>query len=204
MEGPPIPRLETERLALREWRDEDREPFAVMNADPRVAEYLSRPLDRLESDAFLDRIVARWASDGHGLWAVDRRDDRSFIGFVGLAAPNFEAPFTPCVEVGWRLVPEAWGHGYATEAARAALRFGFERLELAEIVSFTVPANVRSRAVMERLGMTRDPADDFLHPNLPDGHPLRQHVLYRLSRADWARAPARLTGSGPPHGPSDT
>ena len=185
MEGPPIPRLETKRLALREWRDDDREPFAVMNADPRVAEYLSRPLDRLDSDAFLDRIVARWASDGHGLWAVERRDDGTFIGFVGLAAPNFEAAFTPCVEVGWRLAPEAWGHGFATEAARAALGFGFERLELEEIVSFTVPANVRSRAVMERLGMTRDPADDFLHPNLPDGHPLRQHVLYRLRRADW-------------------
>jgi len=186
MEGPPIPRLETDRLVLREWREEDRAPFAAMNADPRVAEFLSRPLDRAESDAFVDRIVNHWADDGHGLWAVERREDGRFIGFVGLAVPNFAAAFTPCVEVGWRLAPEAWGHGYATEAAREALRFGFEELGLAEIVSFTVPSNARSRAVMERIGLTRDPADDFLHPNLPEGHRLRQHVLYRLSRSEWA------------------
>ena len=185
MEGPPIPRLETDRLVLREWRESDRAPFAALNADPRVAEFLSRPLDRAESDAFVDRIVAHWAADGHGLWAVERRDDGAFIGFVGLAAPNFEAAFTPCVEVGWRLAPEAWGHGYATEAGRAALQFGFEQLGLGEIVSFTVPANVRSRAVMERIGLRRDPADDFLHPNMPEGHRLRQHVLYRLRRSEW-------------------
>ena len=187
MEGPPIPRRATERLVLREWRDEDRAPFAALNADARVVEFLSKPLDRAESDAFVDRIIGHWADDGHGLWAVEVRDDGRFIGFVGLAAPNFEAAFTPCVEVGWRLSPEAWGHGYATEAAREALRFGFEDLDLMEIVSFTVPANARSRAVMERIGLTRDPADDFDHPNLPEGHPLRRHVLYRLRREDWAR-----------------
>ena len=188
MEGPPIPRIETERLALREWRESDREPFAAMNADPRVAEYLSRPLDRTESDAFIDRVLAHWAADGHGLWAVERRADGRFIGFIGLTPPSFEAAFTPCVEIGWRLAPEAWGAGYATEGARAALAFGFERVGLDEIVSFTVPANVRSRAVMERIGMTRDPADDFLHPSFPDGHRLRRHVLYRVRRADWAMA----------------
>jgi RimJ/RimL family protein N-acetyltransferase len=186
MEGPPIPRLTTERLALREWRDQDREPFAALNADPHVAAHLSGPLDRAASDAFIDRIVARWASDGHGLWAVERLDDSSFLGFIGLAAPSFEAAFTPCVEVGWRLAPAAWGHGYATEGARAALRFGFDDLGLEEIVSFTIPDNVKSRAVMERVGMTHDPADDFDHPSFPDGHRLRRHVLYRLSRSDWS------------------
>lgn len=202
MEGPPIPGLETERLILREWRDADRTPFAELNADPRVAEHLSGPLERAASDAFVDRIVARWASDGHGLWAIERREDGRFVGFAGLAAPTFEAAFTPCVEVGWRLAPEAWGRGYASEAARAALRFGFEELDLAEIVSFTVPANLRSRAVMERIGMTRDPADDFEHPNLPEGHPIRHHVLYRLGRDAWLAA-ARGRGRVPPGVPPD-
>jgi len=187
MEGPPIPRIETGRLALREWRDEDRAPFAALNADPRVAEFLSGPLDRVESDAFVDRILARWAEDGHGLWAVEERASGQFIGFIGLAAPRFQAAFTPCVEVGWRLAHDAWGHGYATEGARAALAFGFEQVGLDEIVSFTAPDNVRSRAVMGRIGMTRDAAGDFRHPNMPDGHPLREHVLYRLRREEWAR-----------------
>jgi len=186
VDGPPIPPLTSARLLLREWRDADREPFGVMNADRRVVEHLFGPLDRAASDALIDRIVARWATDGHGLWAIERREDARFIGFVGLAAPSFEAAFTPCVEVGWRLAPEAWGWGYATEAARETLRFGFENLRLAEIVSFTVPANVKSRAVMERLGMTRDPADDFDHPNLAEHDARRRHVLYRLRRSDWA------------------
>ena len=180
-----IPRLETERLILREWRDEDREPFARMNADPRVAEFLAGPLTREESDGLVDRTMLRWSEDGLGLWAVERGADGTFIGFTGLARHRFEAPFMPAIEVGWRLAVDAWGHGYATEGARASLAFGFEERGLDEIVSFTVPANVRSRAVMERLGMTRDPADDFDHPNLPPDSPLRRHVLYRLSRADW-------------------
>lgn len=178
----------TERLVLREWTLADHEPFARLNADPRVTEFLTGPLDRAASDALIERIMARWATDGLGLWALERRIDGAFLGFVGLAAPTFAAPFTPCVEVGWRLAPKAWGHGYATEGAREAVRFGFGELGLAEIVSFTVPANVRSRAVMERLGMTHDPADEFDHPSLPAGHPLRRHVLYRLSRRAWEDA----------------
>jgi RimJ/RimL family protein N-acetyltransferase len=188
-----IPRLETGRLLLREWRDGDREPFAEMNADPRVMEHFPSRLTTSESDASIDRMIERWAPDGFGLWAVERLADGRLLGFTGLAAPTFEAHFTPAVEIGWRLAVDAWGHGYATEAARAALRFGFEDLGLAEIVSFTVPANTRSRAVMERLGMTRDPADDFDHPRLPPGHPIRRHLLYRLSRERWG-AETRTTG----------
>ena len=179
--------LTTDRLLLRHWRDDDRVPFAAMNADLRVMEHFPAPLSRLESDALIDEFEARFDPRGFGLWALERRDDGTFIGFTGLAAVPWEAHFTPAIEVGWRLAPEAWGHGYATEAAREAVRFGFEDAGLDEIVSFTVPANVRSRAVMERLGMTHDPADDFDHPRLPVGHPLRRHVLYRIDRESWTR-----------------
>lgn len=184
------PELRTERLLLRGWRPEDRGPFAQMNADPRVMEQFPAPLDTAESDAFADRIVERMAADGWGLWAVERVEDGTFIGFTGLAPIPFEAHFTPAIEVGWRLAVEAWGHGYATEAARAAVALAFDGLRLEELVSMTTPANVRSRRVMERLGMTHDPADDFEHPRLPVGHPIRRQVLYRLSAARWReRAP---------------
>jgi ribosomal-protein-alanine N-acetyltransferase len=183
--GVPAPRIQTARLVLREWRGVDREAFAAMNADARVMEHFPGVLSRAESDAFIDRMTERWETDGFGLWAVAHANDDLLLGFTGLAAPSFEAHFTPAVEVGWRYVADAWGHGYATEAARAVLRFGFEDLGLAEIVSFTVPANTRSRAVMERLGMTHDPADDFDHPRIPVGHPQRRHVLYRLTRKVW-------------------
>ena len=193
MTGSPVPRVETERLLLREFLDRDRAPFAALNADPRVMEHFPSALTPEESDELVDRFGQRWAEDGLGLWAVERRDDGAFLGFTGLAPPRFEAVFTPCVEVGWRLAAEAWGHGYATEAARAALAFGFEVRGLSEILSWTVPANLRSRAVMERIGMTHDPADDFDHPRVSDGHPLKRHVLYRLSVERW-RA---LQGSDP-------
>jgi RimJ/RimL family protein N-acetyltransferase len=176
------PTLNTPRLLLRPWRDEDLAPFAEMNADPRVMEFFPKRLDRVESDLLVTRIRDHFDRHGFGLWAVEVPGVADFIGFVGLAIPRLEAHFTPCVEVGWRLAQEHWGRGYATEAARAALAFGFGDLALEEIVSFTAAVNLRSRAVMERIGMTRSPEDDFDHPALPEGHPLRQHVLYRAGR----------------------
>jgi RimJ/RimL family protein N-acetyltransferase len=175
--------LSSARLRLRRWRDEDREPFAALNADPRVMEFFPGTLSRAESDALVDRIEAHFDKHGFGAWAIEVPGVAGFVGFTGLSVPRFEAPFMPCVEVGWRLPVEHWGKGYASEAARLALSYGFETLDLPEIVSFTAATNRRSTAVMERLGMRRDPADDFDHPALPEGHRLRRHVLYRLSRA---------------------
>lgn len=174
------PELRTERLLLRRWRGADRAPFAALNADLEVNEFLTGPLERVESDALVAGIEAGFGRHGFGLWAVERRADGEFLGFAGIAPVPFEAPFTPAVEVGWRLARPAWGHGYATEAARAALRFGFAEAGLEEVVAMTAVGNARSRAVMERLGMSRDPRDDFEHPRLPPGDPLRPHVLYRI------------------------
>lgn len=182
------PTLTTERLLLRPWRPEDREPFAALNADPEVAEFLPRPITREQSDELVDRTEAQFVEHGYGLWAVEVPGEIPFAGFVGLSLPTFEASFMPCVEVGWRLARESWGRGFATEAARAALRFGFTEVGLDEILSFTVPANLRSRRVMERLGMQRDPALDFQHPRLAEGDPLRAHVVYRLPRSRWKQA----------------
>ncbi len=175
--------LLTSRLHLRLWCEEDLPSFAAMNADPRVMEFFPRPLDRAESDALATRIRDHFARHGFGLWAVEVPGVADFIGFVGLAVPTFDAHFSPCVEIGWRLAREHWGRGYATEAARTVLDVGFRQFGLGEIVSFTVPANLRSRRVMERIGMTHSPSDDFDHPALPEGHPLRRHVLYRASRS---------------------
>ncbi len=191
MPGPAVPTAEaplsTERLVLRRWREADREPFARLNADPEVMRHFTHPLDRAESDAMVGRIEMRFDERGYGLWAVERRSDGEFLGFTDLAYQDFPAPFTPCVEIGWRLARSAWGRGYATEAAREALRFGFEQVRLAEIVSFTTPANVASVRVMERIGMHRDPADDFDNPKVPVGHVLRRLVLYRLTREEFVR-----------------
>lgn len=177
--------VRTDRLLLRSWRPADRQPFARMNADPEVMEFFVAPLSREESDAFVDRIEAGFAEHGFGVWAVEETSTGAFIGFAGLLHQTFEASFTPAFEIGYRLARQAWGQGYATEAARAAVSFGFERAGLDEIVSMTAVGNLRSRAVMHRLGMTHDPADDFDHPRVPDGHPLKRHVLYRLSLERW-------------------
>lgn len=177
--------LTTPRLWLRQWRASDREPFARLNADPAVMEFMTACLTRTESDAFVRKAAAEIAHQGWGLWAVESRTSGAFVGFVGLRAPSFEAPFTPCVEIGWRLERASWGKGFATEAGLECLRFAFETVALPEVVSFTVPANVRSRAVMERLGMARVADGDFDHPRMPAGHRLRRHVLYRLRCVDW-------------------
>ena len=174
--------LETERLLLRRWKDSDRQPFSRLNADPRVMEFMPSRLSREESDRLVDQIESHFRKRGFGLYAVELRQDHSFIGFIGLAVPSFRAHFTPCVEIGWRLSADYWGQGLATEGARKVMRHAFETLGLEELVSFTVPANIRSRRVMEKLGMTYQPTDEFDHPGLPEGHPLRRHVLYRLRR----------------------
>jgi RimJ/RimL family protein N-acetyltransferase len=175
------PTLRTDRLLLRRWRLDDLEPFATLNSDAEVMEHFQKPLSREESDAFVMRIEAEFDECGFGLWAVEVPGHAPFVGFVGLHRVPFDAPFTPAVEVGWRLAHAHWGQGYATEAARASVRYGLEEAGLDEIVSFTTPGNVRSWKVMERLGMVRDPDSDFDHPNVPVGHRLRRHVLYRLS-----------------------
>ena len=179
------PKLGTERLILRKWRESDREPFARMNADPAVMEYFPAPLSRQESDALVDRAEAHLEQHGFGPWAAELRASKEFVGYIALFISQFEAAFTPCVEIGWRLAREHWGKGLGTEGARALVRHGYEVQRLAELVSFTVPANVRSIRVMEKLGMTRDLRDDFDHPSIPVGHSLRRHVLYRLRRDRW-------------------
>jgi len=188
----PARSLRTPRLILRSWRDDDLEPFAVMNRDSRVVQYLPGPLEREESDALAARIRQHFAEHDFGRYAVEVIGGPRFIGFVGLAVPPFEAPFMPCVEVGWRLDADHWGRGYATEAALATLAHGFGELGLSEIVSFTVPENRASRRVMEKIGMRHSPGEDFDHPLLPAGHPLRRHVFYRLSRFEWEREGTRL------------
>jgi RimJ/RimL family protein N-acetyltransferase len=179
------PTLTTPRLRLRPWRDEDLAPFAALNADPRVMQHFPAPLDRAASDAMVARIRRHFAEHGFGFWAVEAPGLAPFIGMIGLAVPDFQAPFTPCVEIGWRLTADHWGRGYATEAATACLDHAFGPLRLTEVVAFTVPANRPSWSVMQRLGMTRDPADDFEHPDVAPGHKLRRHVLYRIGRETW-------------------
>jgi RimJ/RimL family protein N-acetyltransferase len=188
---PPVsaPALSTERLVLRTWRPSDHAPFAALNADPEVMEHFPAALTRDESDALIARIEAGFAQHPFGLWATEVVETGEFIGFVGLAVPNFDAPFMPTVEVGWRLARGAWGHGYASEAAREALRYAFDDVGLDEVVSFTSVSNLRSQRVMQRIGLHHD--QDFDHPRIPEGHRLHRHVLYRITRDEWKQQAAR-------------
>lgn len=181
----PAPTLRTERLLLRPWRHADRAPYAALNADPVVMEHFPSVLTRTQSDAHAASTAAALEVRGWGLWAVEVPGVADFIGFIGLNEPAWEAHFTPAVEVGWRLAREHWGRGYATEGAAECLRFAFEELGLGEVVSFTVVANARSRRVMEKLSMRHDPVEDFDHPNVAEGSPMRRHVLYRLTADRW-------------------
>jgi RimJ/RimL family protein N-acetyltransferase len=189
---PELSEPSTARLVLRRWREQDRAPFAALNADPLVMAHFPSRLTQSESDALMDRCVAQIERRGYGLWAVQTRAGGDFIGFVGLAVPTWEAKFTPCTEIGWRLARSAWGHGYATEAANTVLATAFGLLKLEEVVSFTTTHNLPSRRVMERIGMTRDPSEDFDHPRVTEG-PMRRHVLYRLSKADWQLSQPQAT-----------
>lgn len=177
--------LATQRLLLRPWQESDWLPFQKLNADPEVMEFMPTPLTAEESDQVLERIEEHFEHYGFGLYAAELRENQAFVGFIGLSVPTFDAPFMPAVEIGWRLALEYWGRGLATEGAREMLRYAFEDLALSNLVSFTVPKNLRSLQVMEKLGMIRDPAADFDHPRLPEGHPLRRHKLYRIDRQMW-------------------
>ncbi|BAN46592.1 GNAT family N-acetyltransferase [Metapseudomonas resinovorans] len=177
--------LITPRLHLRAWRDEDLPAFAALNADPEVMRHFPACLSRAESDALAGRIRGHFLQHGFGQWVVEHRDTGDFVGVIGLQHVGFDASFTPAVEIGWRFMLGYWRQGLASEAARASLAFAFEPLQLTEVVAFTVPANLRSQAVMARIGMQRDPDGDFEHPGLPQGHALRPHLLYRLGRAEW-------------------
>ena len=177
--------IETTRLRLRQWCESDRAPFAAMNANAEVMEFFPSLQSREASDASIDVWQSQLEERGWSNWAVEVQLSRAFIGFVGLSIPKRVLPFSPCVEIGWRLARAYWGRGYATEGARAVLRVGFERLDLAEIVSFTSVLNSRSQSVMERIGM-RNTHEDFEHPGVPENHPLRLHCLYRITRAQWS------------------
>lgn len=178
----PVDTIETPRLVLRRWQDADRAPFAAMNADPEVMRYFPGTATLEESNLLLDQIEARFERVGCGLWAAERRDESTFVGFVGLADVRFDAHFTPAVEIGWRLARGAWKRGYATEAASAVVVAAFGELDVDELVSFTAVDNEPSRAVMRRIGMLHDAEGDFDHPLLAVESPLRRHVLYRLAR----------------------
>jgi ribosomal-protein-alanine N-acetyltransferase len=185
--------LHTKRLLLRRWTREDRVPFAAINSDPEVMYYRFAPLNRQESDDLIDEIEACFDKHGFGLWAVERRHDGRLLGFTGLAISDFDAPFCPAIDVGWTLARDVWGHGYATEAATASLDFAFGELELSEVVAHTTRLNEPSQAVMRRLGMAHDPADDFDGPWYPVGHPRRRFVLHRINEPEWRLHQANKT-----------
>lgn len=177
-----LPLLRTARLVLRPFRADDRPAFAALNADPEVRAHFPGLLSQQQSDGFAQRIEANFDARGYDYFAVEVRGGAPFVGFCGLSVPTFDAPFMPAVEIGWRLARAAWGFGYATEAAQASLAFGFEVLGLQEVVAFTVSENLRSRAVMARVGLIHEPSHDFEHPNVPEGHRLRRHMFHRIVR----------------------
>jgi RimJ/RimL family protein N-acetyltransferase len=181
--------LATERLILRQWRDTDRPAFAALNADPVVMEFFPATRTRAESDMVFDKLRDHIDRYGFGFWALELRETGENIGFTGLQHVDFEARFCPAVEIGWRLAMQHWGKGYATEAALASLDFAFGALELGEVVSFAVDRNIRSRSVMERIGMVHDPEFDFTHPSVDPESPIAQHAFYRIGRQGWRNAP---------------
>ncbi len=178
--------LQTDRLILRGWEEKDFEPFAQLNGDPRVMEYFPNTLSRAESDAFIHRIQEHLDKHGWGFWAASLISTDELVGAIGLAHVNFNAHFTPAVEVGWRLAYPYWGQGYAPEGARASLHYAFNTLKLDQVVAFTSVQNQRSRRVMEKIGMHTNPKDDFNHPKIPQDHPLSKHVLYRIFSQEFA------------------
>jgi RimJ/RimL family protein N-acetyltransferase len=183
--------LETERLILRQWLDDDRPAFAMLNRDPEVMQFFTFTRTPAEADAVMDLLNDHIGRHGFGFWAMESKQTGETVGFTGLQHVNFEARFCPAVEIGWRLLRPFWGEGYATEAARVSLEYAFKRLHLDEVVSFAVESNVRSRAVMERIGMVHDPEFDFDHPSIDPAHPFARHAFYRIRRADWERAAGR-------------
>ena len=186
------PEVSTERLLLRGWRESDKLPYAMLNADSEVMQHFPSALTHEQSDQMVDRIIASWETNGYGLWAAERTDTGEFIGFVGLAAPSWVSDFTPCVEVGWRLAKSHWGQGFAPEAAQAALAFGFGAVDLPndEIVSFTTKQNIKSQRVMQKIGLRIDPTREFDHPLTPSWSQ-RRHVVYAIERARWQSDMAR-------------
>ncbi|WP_417787213.1 GNAT family N-acetyltransferase [Stutzerimonas xanthomarina] len=186
--GEPMERieLETPRLRLRAWRDSDLDSLAELCADPLVMRYFPKLLSRDDCAAEMARCRLHFARFGFGFWALELKSDERFVGLAGLSWSRLQLPFCPVVEIGWRLGHEFWGQGFAREAAEASLACGFDRLQLPEVVAYTAALNERSRSLMEALGMQHQPTDDFDHPNIEEGHPLRPHVLYRVTEDNWA------------------
>ena len=176
--------IETERLKLRQWKAADRQPFVELNADPEVMEYFPSTVSESDSDQFIQRVTAKIAESGWGFWAVELKETNDFIGFVGLSNPASKLSFNPCTEIGWRLAKMYWGRGYATEAAQAALTFAFENLAISEVVSFTSVQNKRSQSVMKNINIT-DTGQNFIHPSIPLGSELQEHVLFKITRSVW-------------------
>ena len=189
------PQLRTERLLLRRWRADDLEPFAAINADPLVMEFYPATLSRGRSEALIERFEACFRQRGFGLWALELPGERPLVGYVGLFPVEIDVAFAPAVELGWRLARDCWGRGIASEAANAVIAFAFDRVQVPELIAYTAAVNERSRRLMERLGMSRDPTEDFQHPGIADGDRLQPHVLYRLAvsdRSSTSRAGARM------------